>query len=135
MTMRTYTELCMLDTLEDRFDYLALNGAVGDTTFGSSRYVKQSFYRSREWRNVRNLVILRDIGELGLEEYPIRGAPAIHHMNPLTMDDFAEMTDNLLHPEYLILVSHKMHNAVHFGDRSLIPKPFVERQPGDTKLW
>ena len=134
--MRTYDELLQFDNLDDRFDYLVLGGGVGDSTFGFSRYINQRFYHSREWRNVRNFVIVRDGNcELGLRDLPIRGAPQIHHMNPLSMEDFEEGSDNLLDPEYLISVSHKVHNAIHYGDRTLLPRSPVARTAGDTRLW
>lgn len=134
--MRTYTKLSSLPTLLNRFDYVCLHGGVGDLTFGSNRYINQSFYHSREWRNVRNYVILRDNGcELGVEEFPIAGNPQIHHLNPLTIEDFEHGTPNLLDPEFLISASQRVHNAIHFGDRTQIPRIPVDRSPGDTILW
>lgn len=136
MTMRTYTELQRFTTLEDRYDYLELGGVVGETTFGFERQINQGFYRSREWRLIRDEVIARDRGfDLGAFDAPIRGAHLIHHMNPITMQDFEEGSDNLLDPEGLILTSLRTHNAIHFGDKGQLPRPFVERTPGDTKLW
>jgi hypothetical protein len=134
--IRTYTELELLDTLEERFDYLELGGTVGESTFGFDRWMNQLFYRSREWRQVRDHVIARDNGfDLGAEDAPILGAPTIHHMNPLTRHDIEEATDNLLDPEFLITTSLRVHNAIHYGDKGQLPRPFVERRPGDTKLW
>lgn len=134
--MRTYSELSELETLDDRFDYLALSGEVGHSTFGYDRWINQTFYRSREWKDVRNFVILRDDGnDLGVFDFPLRGAPQIHHMNPLTLEDIEEVTDNLLDPEYLICASHRTHNAIHFGNRSQLPQPLIERAVGDTCLW
>lgn len=133
---RTYSELRRLRTLEDRFEYLKLGGVVGETTFGFDRWINQQFYRSAEWRMVRDHVIVRDMGfDLGAEDTPIRGAHLIHHMNPLTLDDFEESTDNLLDPEFLITTALRTHNAVHYGNRELLPQPFVERYPGDTRSW
>jgi hypothetical protein len=134
--MRTYSEFVYLDSLEDRFDYLVLGGGVGDSTFGYSRFVNQGFYHSREWRNARNEVIVRDEGcEMGHIDFPIRGAPQIHHMNPLTMEDFEMGSDNLINPEFLITVSQKVHNAIHYGDRSQLPRFPIVRTAGDTRLW
>lgn len=134
--IRTYDELRRLPTLEERFDYLELGGKVGMSTFGFDRWINQQFYRSREWRQIRDHVLYRDQGfDLGAEDAPLLGAHVIHHMNPLTMEDFEESTDNLLDPEYLITTSLRTHNAIHFGDKELLPRPFVERRPGDTKLW
>ena len=134
--MRTYSELMHLHTLSDRFDYLELGGIVGETTFGFDRWINQQFYRSREWRQIRNHVIARDNGfDLGAEDAPLLGAHLIHHMNPLTLEDIEESTDNLLDPEFLITTSLRTHNAIHYGDKRQLPRPFVERTPGDTRLW
>lgn len=134
--IRCYTELAKLDTLSDRFDYLELGGIVGDSTFGFDRWINQQFYRSREWRQIRDHIIVRDNGfDLGAEDAPLFGAHLIHHMNPITLDDIENATDNLLDPEFLITTSLRTHNAIHFGDKSQLPRPFVERRPGDTKSW
>lgn len=134
--IRTYTELRRLPTLEERFDYLKLGGQVGESTFGFDRWVNQQFYRSQEWRQIRNHVLVRDQGfDLGAPDAPLLGAHVIHHMNPLTLEDIEMATDNLLDPEYLITTSLRTHNAIHYGDKSLLPQPYVERRPGDTKLW
>lgn len=134
--MRTYSELSMLETLDERFDYLSLNARIGDSTFGYDRWVNQSFYKSREWRDARNYVILRDEGnDMGLPDYPIKGPPHIHHINPITPYDFEHATYNLFDPENLICVSHRTHNAIHYGDRSQLVRQFVAREPRDTILW
>lgn len=134
--MKTYTELSHLHTLEDRFDYLSLGGIIGETTFGFERYLNQRFYNSREWKSARNEVIVRDLGmDFGIEDFPIRGNIYVHHMNPLTMYDIEEGTSNLLDPEFLISCSLRVHNAVHYSDKSQLPRVFVDRRPGDTNLW
>lgn len=134
--IRTYSELSRIPTLLERYDYLRLGAAVGASTFGSERWLNQSFYRSREWRDIRDFVIVRDQGyDLGAEDAPLLGAHLIHHMNPLTPYDIEHGTDNLLNPEYLITTSLRTHNAIHFGDEQQLPRPFVERSPGDTRLW
>ena len=134
--IRTYTELSQYQTLEDRFDYLVLNGEVGTETFGFDRWMNQKFYASREWKLVRHHVIVRDNGmDLGAIDVPIKGAPYIHHMNPLTPEDIENATENLLDPEFLITTSLRTHNAIHYGDKSQLPRSFVERSPGDTRLW
>ena len=134
--MRTYSELSRLHSLEDRFEYLSLDGEVGYATFGYDRWLNQSFYRSREWRNARSFVIARDAGcEMGLEGFPIGGPPHIHHINPLTLEDIEFATDALLSPDNLISVSRRTHNAIHFGDRSQLPWTPVDRAAGDTRLW
>lgn len=136
MRVRKYSELKRLETLEDRYNYLSLRGQVGESTFGWERYVNQRFYTSREWRDIRHHVIVRDNGcDLGVEGFEISNRPIIHHMNPMTVDDISHGNSDILDPEFLITTSHQTHNAIHYGDSSLLPKIFVERMPGDTKLW
>ena len=136
MTIRTYTDLRRLSTLRDRFDYLELGGRIGESTFGFDRWINQQFYRSQEWRQVRNHVLHRDQGfDLGAHDAPLLGAHLIHHMNPLTIEDIEEASENLLDPEFLITTSIRTHNAIHYGNKDLLPQPYVERRPGDTKLW
>ena len=133
---RSYTELARIETFEDRYRYLQLRGEVGWATFGFDRYMNQQFYRSREWRHVRQLVIARDQGcDLGVEGYEIFDRIYIHHMNPMTVKDITHGDGSILDPEFLISTTHNTHNAIHYGDESLLPRPHVDRQPGDTKLW
>lgn len=135
-TMRTFTELSKLDTFEDRFEYLVLNGLVGESTFGYDRYLNQKFYTSKEWRDVRRQVILRDNGcDLGIEGFEIHHGLLIHHMNPMTIDDIRHGDPKVLDPEYLITTTHQTHNAIHYGDVSLLPRRVIQRRPGDTDLW
>ena len=135
-TIRTYSELCQLSTFEERFDYLRLNGSVGKDTFGFDRYLNQQFYRSSEWKRIRDRVILRDNGcDLGVEGYEIRGRILIHHINPISVEDIHTMSDLLMNPEYLICVSHHTHNAIHYGDESLIITAPIERTQNDTCPW
>ena len=134
--IRTYSEMSRFSSLEDRFEYLNLKGTVGESTFGSDRWVNQRFYTSAEWRQIRHFVIARDLGlDLGVEGHEIYDKPIIHHMNPISMDDFENSNLDILDPEYLITTTLNTHNAIHFGNVSLLPKTFVERRPGDTKLW
>lgn len=136
MTIRSYTELSQLGTLEERFAYLQLNGRVGDPTFDDMRWLNQRFYTSATWRHLRDDIRARDYGfDLGVEGVVVRGNPLIHHMNPITVEDIIEGTENLLSPEYLITTSLNTHNAVHYGDERQLPRPFVERSPGDTLPW
>jgi hypothetical protein len=125
-----------LDTLEERYKYLALHGEVGRATFGFDRYLNQQFYTSRQWRDIRNHVIARDLGrDLGIEGYEIHNRIYIHHMNPMTVEDITSGDPRILDPEFLISVTHRTHNAIHYGDEGLLPKPPVQRRPGDTMLW
>lgn len=135
-SMKTYTELTRYHTFDDRFEYLRLHGVVGRSTFGFDRYLNQRFYRSREWKQARDEVIVRDNGcDLGVDDYEIHGELLIHHINPMTVDDIVHGEDWIFNPEYLITTTHSTHNAIHYSDVSLLPKVVVARQPGDTKLW
>lgn len=111
-------------------------GEVGEITFGFDRWINQNFYRSREWRQVRDYVVLRDEAcDLGIPGYEIRSRLLVHHMNPMTPEDIKRGEQWVLDPEYLITTTHATHNAIHYGDASLLPRAPVERRPGDTKLW
>lgn len=135
--MRTYSELIKLQTFEERFNYLKLDGSVGDSTFGFDRYLNQNFYTSQQWRRLRDEIIIRDNGfDLGVDGYPIYGKILIHHINPISQKDILELTDYLLNPEYLICTTYETHNAIHYGDPSQIPyKVDVDRKPNDTCPW
>lgn len=134
--IRTYSELIALPTFLDRFEYLRLNGKVGEETFGYYRYLNQVFYRSAEWKKIRNLVIVRDNGcDLGLSGYDIHGKVYIHHMNPITVDDIRNRSEFLLNPDYLICVSHMTHEAITYGDKSLLLLEPIERTKNDTCPW
>ena len=136
MSIRTYSELILLPTFEERFKYLQLNGRVGDDTFGFDRYINQNFYRSAEWKRIRDLVIMRDNGcDLALEGYEIYGRILIHHMNSITVKDVELSTEYLMNPEYLICVTHNTHNAIHYGDEKLINKGPIVRTKNDTCPW
>lgn len=134
--IRRYSELKSLPTHIERFRYLALTGRVGVSTFGFDRQINQRFYTSTEWRQVRHHVIARDNGcDLGIRDYEIFDKILIHHMNPMDISDIVEGNSDILNPEFLICTTHLTHNAIHFGDESQLPKLFVERKLGDTKLW
>lgn len=134
--IRTYRDLIRLETFEERFEYLALRGSVGRATFGFDRWINQQFYHSRIWRNIRRDVIARDQGcDLAVPGYEIHNRLVIHHMNPIVQDDIVHGTPTAVDLDHLICTTHSTHNAIHYGDKSLLPKPFVERRPGDTQLW
>lgn len=137
LKMRTYEELKRLVTLRERFDYLKLDGVVGEATFGYDRWLNQKFYTSEKWKQVRNQVILRDNGcDLGVEGYTIVHRIYIHHMNPITVEDLLNWNEAaLLDPNVLICVSELTHNALHYGDASMLPADPVERRPFDTCPW
>lgn len=136
--LRTYDELIRLESFEERFAYLRLQGNVGRDTFGSDRYLNQLFYRSQEWKHIRNQVIARDNGcDLGVEGYEIHKGQRIliHHMNPLRVDDILDQTEYLMDPKYLITTTFRTHNAIHYSDESLLPILPKERTPNDTCPW
>lgn len=134
--IRTYSELIKLKTFKDRFEYLKLDGIVGEETFGFDRYMNQIFYKSREWTSVRRSVIIRDNGcDLGVEGYEIHGKILIHHMNPINLSDIVHKTDEILNPDYLITTVLSTHNAIHYGDASLLPVLPIERRANDTCPW
>lgn len=135
--IRTYSELITLPTFEERYEYLRLDGAVCEETFGFDRYLNQEFYqRSNEWKRVRDLVIIRDQGcDLGIEGREIRGKILVHHMNPITKEDILKRSEFLLSPEYLICTSKSTHDAIHYGDENLLMKGPVIRSANDTCPW
>lgn len=136
MKIRTYSELIMLPTYEERFRYLKLNGTVGRDTFGFDRYLNQIFYNSGEWRSLRNEIIIRDNGcDLGMDGYDILDRIYIHHMNPLMVKDFVESSEFLLNPDYLICTAFNTHQAIHYGAESLLGHAPIERRPNDTCPW
>jgi len=134
--IRSYSELRRIDSFEDRFEYLKMGGSVGHETFGFDRHINQAFYHSSEWKQIRNYVIARDGGcDLGVRGYEIHAELLVHHMNPMDSDDIIHGEEWILDPNYLITTTQATHNAIHYGDRSLLAVPFVERSPGDTRLW
>ncbi len=136
MSIKTYSELIALPTFEERYEYLRLNGRVGKDTFGFDRYLNQNFYRSAEWRRIRDRVIVRDNGcDLAIDDRIIYGKILIHHMNPITDKDLFNLSDILLDPEYLICVSHNTHNAIHYGDGERLVKDPIVRTKNDTCPW
>ena len=136
MKTRSYQELKYLHTFEERFEYLKLQGIVGQATFGFDRWINQRFYTSREWKRVRDEVIIRDDGcDLGIPGFEIRYGLLIHHMNPVTREDIIRGEDWILDPNYLITTTTRTHNAIHYGDDSRLPRGVVERRAGDTTLW
>lgn len=134
--IRTYSELIRIGSFIDRFEYLKLSGQVGVDTFGFDRYLNQSFYHSSEWRSIRDYVITRDLGcDLGIEGYEIHGRIYIHHMNPITQKDIVCSNADIIDPEFLICTTHDTHNAIHYGDASLLVIAPIERRPNDTCPW
>ena len=134
--IRSYEELVTIPTFEERYEYLKLNGRIGEETFGFDRWLNQKFYQSDEWKRIRRDVILRDAGcDLGIKDREIIGRIYIHHMNPITVDDIILHSDYLLNPMYLVCTSKLTHDAIHYGDESLLQEDFKERKPYDTCPW
>jgi hypothetical protein len=134
--LRRYSELCRLETFEERFEYLVLRERVGEPTFGFDRWLNQDFYHSREWYHARALVIVRDNGcDLGIPGRDIHHGLLVHHMNPMVIEDILEHRAWVLNPDCLITTTLDTHNAIHYGDSSLLAKPFIPRTAGDTRLW
>ena len=134
--IRTYSELIKLPTFKERYEYLKLTGVVGAQTFGSDRYLGQFFYRSSEWKSLRDFVIIRDNGcDLAVEGYDLYDHITIHHMNPISVDDIMKHSAFLLDPEFLICVSHRTHNAIHYGDEALLTPTPNGRFQNDTCPW
>lgn len=137
MSIKTYSELIQIPTFEERFKYLKLEGSVGEDTFGFQRYLNQKFYQSREWKRFRDSIIVRDLGcDLGVEGYEIYGSIYIHHINPLTIEDLQlRREESLMNPENSICTTFNTHNAIHYGDESLLITMPAERTKFDTCPW
>ena len=135
--IKSYSELIKISTFEDRFEYVKLDGIVGKETFGFDRYLNQQFYNSYEYRKFRREMIIRDMGcDLGIEERPIGGLIILHHINPISPADILDRNVRiLLDPENTICVSHRTHNAIHYGDSNLLITNPIERKPNDTCPW
>lgn len=133
---KRYTELSRIGGFEERFDYLSVRSPIGVDTFGFERWLNQAFYTSAQWKHARQAVIARDRGcDLGIEGREIFDKVIVHHMNPIRVENLTHADPDILNPEYLICVSHRTHNAIHYGDKSLLAQPLVRRRPGDTRLW
>ena len=136
MNLRTYSELVQFPTFIERYEYLRLKGKVGEDTFGFDRWLNQNFYRSKEWKRIRDQVILRDNGcDLAIPDREIYGKAVIHHMNPVSIKDIVDATEYLLNPEFLICTTLDTHNAIHYGDADLLVTDPIERKPNDTCPW
>ena len=136
MSIKTYSELLTIHTFKERYEYLRLRGIVGEETFGFDRYLNQVFYKSSEWLNIRDYVIVRDNGcDLGVEGYEIGGRILIHHMNPILLKDIQTLSEFLLNPEYLICTTLDTHNAIHYGNSNLLVIEPIERTKNDTCPW
>ena len=137
MNGKRYSEMIIMSEFDDRFRYAKLDGQVGRDTFGFDRYLNQQFYRSKEWKRLRDQIIIRDNGcDLGVPGHEISGKIYIHHLNPLSPEDITKSTEKLFDPDNLVCVSAETHNAIHYGDKSILEKnKIVERSPGDTCPW
>lgn len=135
-SIKTYSELITIPTFEERYEYLSLQGRVGEETFGFDRWLNQVFYRTKEWKTVRDKVIVRDCGcDLAMFDREIQGRILVHHMNPILTRDIVNRTEFLLNPEYLICTSKNTHDAIHYGDSELLITMPIERSRNDTCPW
>jgi hypothetical protein len=137
MITKTYSELVTLPTFEERYEYLKLGGKVGEETFGYDRWLNQMFYNSREWKDFRRDIIVRDMGcDLGISDREIQGLIIVHHINPIPKYAIEKrMLDVLMNPENAICVSHNTHNAIHYGDVGLLITEPIDRKQNDTCPW
>lgn len=134
--MKSYSELITIPTFQERYDYLRFGKPIGFDTFGEYRYLNQQFYVSSEWKRIAREIAIRDNGmDMATPEWPIHGSIIVHHIEPLTIEDFLEHSPKLLDPENLISVSFNTHNAIHFGTRRSLAYQLNERSPRDTTLW
>lgn len=134
--LKSYSQLLRLPTFKERFNYLKLDGLVGTKTFGYDRYLNQALYMSKEWRDFRRDIIVRDGGcDLGVEGFDVKNRLIVHHINPITLEQIEDRDPMIFDPNNVICVSHMTHEAIHYGDESLLPKDPVIRFSGDTKLW
>lgn len=134
---KSYTDLSVITDYLDRFKYLQLHGKVGESTFGGNRYLNQKFYRTdNEWLSIRDYVITRDDGcDMGVPGYDIEGLIIVHHIIPINTYDVLHRTKKLLDPNNLICTSLNTHNAIHYGNESLLILPPIERTKNDTCPW
>lgn len=134
--IRTYHELMQIETFDERYEYLKLNGTVGADTFGFDRFINQNFYKSPQWKKIRDAIIVRDNGcDLGITDRPIFGKIIIHHMNPVNVSDIVKLTEHLLNPDYLICTSFETHNAIHYGNSNNLSHTPTQRTKNDTCPW
>ena len=136
MRIKTYNELSRIESFRERYEYLRLQGIVGEKTFGYDRYINQLLYRSTKWKKTRRHVIIRDNGfDLGHPDHPIKGMILVHHINPLTLEQIERDDPSIYDLNNLISSSATTHNAIHFSNESLLPKKVIVRTPGDTTPW
>ena len=135
--IRTYRELIRIPTFEERFKYLRLSGTVGQSTFGYDRYINQMLYNSKEWKQLRDYIIVRDKAcDLACEGYELPSDITIHHLNPITLEDIESQSDKVWNPDFLVCTAaHTTHKAIHYGDASLLPKTPIQRRPNDVCPW
>ena len=136
MIVRSYRELIRLPTFEERFEYLKLGGVVGRETFGFDRYLNQILYKSKEWKLFRRDMIVRDsCCDLAMLDREIHGLVIVHHINPITIEDIENRNPCVFDPDNTVCSSHTTHNAIHYGDKSLLITLPKERRKGDTIPW
>lgn len=135
ITIKRYSELILIPSYFDRLKYLECHSIPWSETFGPNRHFNQDFYKSHEWKRIRDTVISRDNGcDLGIRELPIRGKILVHHLNPISIEDIWEGNECLIDLENLICCSHDTHNLIHYGHRSEQFENY-ERSPNDMCPW
>lgn len=133
---RSYSEMILLPTFKERFEYLKLSGSIGVETFGHDRYLNQILYNSAQWHETRRQVIIRDNGcDLACDGYEISSLILVHHINPISIDDIVNKNFKVFDMNNLVLTSHQTHNAIHYGADDLPQFEVVERKPNDTCPW
>ena len=134
--MKSYRELISIDNYESRYEYLKETHRIGDKTFGYERYLNQALYNSNDWKPVRTRVIVRDNAcDMAMSDHEIQGRIIVHHINPITIEMIIAGDPRVFDMDNLVCVSHLTHEAIHYGNRELLQKPFIERKAGDTRLW
>ena len=134
--MKSYHELISIGNYEARYEYLKETHQIGDKTFGYERYLNQALYNSNDWKPVRTRVIVRDNAcDMAMPDHEIQGRIIVHHINPITIEMIVAGDPRVFDMDNLVCVSHLTHEAIHYGDRELLQKPFIERKAGDTRLW
>jgi len=134
--MKTYSEMIRLASFEERFRYLQLKGTVGKDTFGFDRYLNQILYHDAAWKRIRNEVIMRDDGcDLSMPDRPIAGQIFVHHIEPITKQNVLDRSPVLFDLNNLVCCSKATHDAIHFGDETLLTLMPAERRPNDTCPW
>ena len=136
MSIKTYSELIKIPTFIERYRYLKIGGHVGVATFGYDRYLNQTLYRSDEWKRFRIDMIVRDKGnDLACEGYEMSGNILVHHIDPITIEDVLRRHPKIFDPENVVCTSLNTHNAIHYGNETILVTEPIIRTANDTCPW